>query len=295
MQMYSMKQEDGMNFDINPPILTTNDFQGERIFVINMKNNGARREKVKRNLANLGIKGWNLFDAIIGKNLEHKDCQELVDADHYYKAKNIPYRETHANHNMGSIGCFKSHYEIWRKIVEGKHDWYIIMEDDVEIPHSFIKELIYMVNHTKFGRNPEVGMIQLGTTPSPLHQDPKPFKKVFKNMQMKDNHHGVKLMNRSFYGTSCYLISKAFAEALIDRIDEKKPNIQVDSWLASLRKDNYPIWLSLKPLTKLSVLSMTSDIKHSHVRAKTAKERFQSFYNFNKAMTEVVLHNNKKS
>ena len=78
-------------------------------------------------------------------------------------------------------------------------------------------------------------------------------------------------------GTSCYLITKFFAQTLLDLIEQEHPNIQVDWWLSRLRVTQ-PIFLTLNPITDLSTLSIASDIGHTPTRSIENQKKLKQMY-----------------
>lgn len=47
-----------------------------------------------------------------------------------------PYH--HREMTMGEIGCFLSHYNIWKKIVELKQEVVLVLEDDIRFEPYFL-------------------------------------------------------------------------------------------------------------------------------------------------------------
>lgn len=47
-----------------------------------------------------------------------------------------PYH--HRQMTMGEIGCFLSHYEIWKKIVQREQEVVLILEDDIRFESYFM-------------------------------------------------------------------------------------------------------------------------------------------------------------
>jgi GR25 family glycosyltransferase involved in LPS biosynthesis len=92
-----------------------------KIFIINLKHDNEKREKMKDKLNKLNIK-YEFFDAIDGKNAEHNGVYTgWVDSYHNrYVTK-------------GEIGCSLSHYYIWEKIINENIETAIVLEDDVEV------------------------------------------------------------------------------------------------------------------------------------------------------------------
>jgi len=254
--------------------------EDERIYVINMKTNPYRFKHMKKNLDNINVINWNLFEAINGPKLKYDNCKQIIDKEYYDKAFNEKKRESQVSHSKGSIGCFMSHYGIWEKIIQdNNYNWFIIMEDDISIPKDFHQKVLKIIKDTNFGNNQDVGYISLGYIGNLDIKSayPKEFYKLHLNTYYSKfvngkeliynlNGKGSILMNKEFTGAGCYLISKDFAKKLVEKVKKYRGNIQLDSWLSCLRSRGYPIWHTSSPIVNLSLIYIKSDIKHTVVK-----------------------------
>ena len=101
-----------------------------KIFIINLKRDSDKREKMKQKLDKLNI-NYEFFDAIDGTNTEHGGIYTgWVDSYHNrYITK-------------GEVGCSLSHYYIWENIINENIETAIILEDDVEVlDNNFIEKV----------------------------------------------------------------------------------------------------------------------------------------------------------
>jgi GR25 family glycosyltransferase involved in LPS biosynthesis len=251
----------------------------DKIYVINMKSNFERYNNMKKNLYNISINDWNLYQAIDGKKLTFNDCKHIVDFETFNNSKK-DYRLSNSMHCLGSIGCFLSHYNIWKILAEndfGKN-WYMIMEDDIEFPSHFSFKVEKYIKDLDFGNNPNVGYLSIGEIGSGSHQfgfpknlemkELKKFKlKYSKGKQVDlDSIDGSIILNARFTGASCYIISKLFAKQLIKTLEFHRANLQLDWWLSFLRTEEYPIFHAELPIVNLSELHKKSDILHTPVK-----------------------------
>lgn len=90
-----------------------------KIFVINLKKDEKKREKIKQELEKYNL-DYELIEAIDGNKLSEKELELLVkDYKKAYLAK-------------GEIGCALSHQLAYKKMQENKLHHALILEDDVE-------------------------------------------------------------------------------------------------------------------------------------------------------------------
>lgn len=58
-----------------------------------------------------------------------------------------PYH--HRQMTMGEIGCFLSHYEIWKKIVQLEQEVVLILEDDIRFEAYFLNAAAKVLKEAK--------------------------------------------------------------------------------------------------------------------------------------------------
>ena len=99
-----------------------------KIFVISLPDAMERRERVARQLGELGL-SFEFFDAMRG---------EQVLADRYFERCDEEEWLLNTGHSMslGEVGCFASHRSMWQKCVE-LGEPLMIMEDDFQLLPGF--------------------------------------------------------------------------------------------------------------------------------------------------------------
>jgi len=110
-----------------------------KIFVISMRNAAERRHIFIQGAIPKSM-GWDFFDA---HERLHPDLH--YDEDKAIIAKGRPL-------TAGELGCYSSHYALWKKLTEDDADQYLILEDDIMVDWSFIKPLITQ-DHAEAGRD----------------------------------------------------------------------------------------------------------------------------------------------
>ncbi|EDO43389.1 predicted protein [Nematostella vectensis] len=112
----------------------------DEIYMINLKRRPLRRRRMMASLAELGIQAKPV-DAVDGKALTDAEVKALG-------IKMLPgYYDPYGKRplTMGEIGCFLSHYKIWKEMIEKGLERVLILEDDVRFEPDFRRKLLAMI------------------------------------------------------------------------------------------------------------------------------------------------------
>lgn len=96
-------------------------------FVISVPNQNERRGCTEKKLNSMGIE-FSFFDAVWGKDVisdNRNDYRKLLDSSAFEKL------------NPGEIGCALSHYLVYKKILDEKIPFSLILEDDIQLHEDF--------------------------------------------------------------------------------------------------------------------------------------------------------------
>ncbi|XP_050993353.1 procollagen galactosyltransferase 2 [Labeo rohita] len=107
-----------------------------QVYLINLKRREDRRDRMLRSLDVLGI-DVTLTDAVDGKTLNSTQLRALG-------IEMLPgYKDPYSDRVLtkGEIGCFLSHYNIWKKVVELQQQQVLVLEDDVRFEPNFKSRL----------------------------------------------------------------------------------------------------------------------------------------------------------
>ncbi|XP_017328224.3 procollagen galactosyltransferase 2 [Ictalurus punctatus] len=108
----------------------------DEIYIINLMRRMDRRVRMLRTLDVLGIE-VTLTDAVDGKALNSSQLQVLG-------IEMLPsYQDPYSGRVLtkGEIGCFLSHYNIWKQVVERKQQQVLVLEDDIRFELNFKRRL----------------------------------------------------------------------------------------------------------------------------------------------------------
>ncbi|XP_036940548.1 procollagen galactosyltransferase 2-like [Acanthopagrus latus] len=116
----------------------------DEIYLINLKRRSDRRDRMLSTLAVLGINA-TLTEAVDGTALNSSQLQAMgVDMLPGYKD---PYSGRVLT--RGEIGCFLSHYNIWKQVVQQELQQVLLLEDDVRFEPSFGSRLVTIMENVK--------------------------------------------------------------------------------------------------------------------------------------------------
>ena len=126
------------------------------IFIISLKLAVDRRALSRRALNRIGLK-FEFFDAVEGGRLSDAEVAAVYDAE-----KNA--RQYKRSLSLPEIGCYLSHYALWKRIVDDGLEGGVILEDDFEADES-LKMVLDEISTTRlkgamvklYARKPCVG------------------------------------------------------------------------------------------------------------------------------------------
>lgn len=140
------------------------------------------------------------------------------------------------NNNIGQLGCFISHFKVWKHIVEKDIDVAIILEDDVKIYSNFNRIINIIYERMPF----KCEYIHLFIHPDKLDNS---------NLESKD---GEIIPAKENFGTVAYMITKKCAKKLIKLTQLIKIQAAVD------RQINYYItseWINAYMVQKPFIIT----------------------------------------
>ncbi|XP_059200798.1 procollagen galactosyltransferase 2 [Centropristis striata] len=116
----------------------------DEIFLINLRRRSDRRDRMLRSLIVLGINA-TLTEAVDGKALNSSQLQAMgIDMLPGYKD---PYSERVLT--RGEIGCFLSHWNIWKQVVQQELQQVLVLEDDVRFEPRFCSRLVAIMENVQ--------------------------------------------------------------------------------------------------------------------------------------------------
>ncbi|KAE8619650.1 hypothetical protein XENTR_v10009886 [Xenopus tropicalis] len=171
----------------------------DEIFLINLKHRQDRRERMKRTLYELQI-DYKLVDAVYGKTLNQTQVDKMG-------IKMLPgYKDPYHGRPLtrGEMGCFLSHYNIWKEISERSLEASAVFEDDLRFEIFFKRRLQTLLHDLEVAKL-DWDLIYLGRKRMQVEEPEEPVPGV-RNLVVSDYS----------YWTLGYLISLRGARKLLD-------------------------------------------------------------------------------
>lgn len=199
----------------NEPIQLLNDRYDVVSWVINLDKNKDRWTSVRKSYQQSDMTSIpiNRFSAVIGKNLNPEVYLSNEAQEELKTNEKRGYRTRHYQLSRGGIGCFLSHYELFKKLLQTDNDMYLVFEDDVAFPKNAQEQLSKAVQDAP----KDWDIILFGF--SRLHG-------------YKEQETYVKAMG--FWGTGSYVVNKRGAMKFIKECDIHKMDAQIDAYMSYL-------------------------------------------------------------
>lgn len=234
-----------------------------KIFVINLDSSKGRWSKIKSQLDEFKLE-YERIPAVDGKLISSSNKM-------YDSSKNRTH--FHINMSKGEIGCYLSHIKCWKKIIDEKLDYAIIIEDDVKILQdlSKIKELL---NANLF---PEWDYIKIGETP--IRRNSRVVKKI-------EDYSIVKYSKKVPTGAFGQIVSYEGSKKLLEYSNPFYRPVDVDfqyTW------ENNLTVLGIKPYF-VDAIKHQSDISDIGDRKKGKKRIFIKITNIIKEYFQILFY-----
>lgn len=193
----------------------------DEIYVINLEKRKDRLEFIKKTY-NLE-KDFITYKAIDGKTLDLNKLQinGIIDkktSEQLEKKRNHHYELTHE----GSIGCYLSHYYLWKSLQESNKSQILIFEDDVIFNKITLREI-----------NKRLLLLPKNWDIYLLNNETTAYDKSYYN---KKTHKHLFKVNR-FFGMYAYVINKQAVNKIINSNTLFPIHQQIDSYLGELAID----------------------------------------------------------
>jgi len=167
-----------------------------KIFIINLKRSINRRKRMERKMKELEL-AFQFYEGIDGQVLSQEELLKYIAPDHQF----------HRQFKRGEVGCFLSHYLLYKKIVEEKIPYALIMEDDIDISPRF-PELLKIIETE----------IVPGEVISFYASFPEPCK-LFKDKHINQHYNLIKpYSGQLVVGAVAYVITYKAAQSMMNNI-----------------------------------------------------------------------------
>ncbi|EFA00173.1 glycosyltransferase 25 family member [Tribolium castaneum] len=114
----------------------------DKIFMINLLRRPERRQRMRFCFDELGLQ-VTIVDAVDGRALNASILQQISPLPEYAD----PYHKRPMT--LGEIGCFLSHYNIWKDIVRNGYETTLVLEDDIRFESFFRTKVLNVMDEVK--------------------------------------------------------------------------------------------------------------------------------------------------
>jgi GR25 family glycosyltransferase involved in LPS biosynthesis len=185
------------------------------IYLINLKKREDKKQDFMNdfNKSDLNDAELILYYAVDGSKIDMNNVPLTEKAkDEYNDFKKINKRRHHHQLTNGAIGCYYSHYNVWKLFENNKNDISMVCEDDTNLP-------------------------KLNTVQNALYNVPDDWDILLlghRGMKGKQINRYIKQVDK-FYCTHCYLMNKNFIRKVNENIHLLFPiGKQLDSAMSDL-------------------------------------------------------------
>lgn len=206
------------------------------VYVISLKSAIARRTAISRQLDSLGV-AYEIKDAVDGASLDLSQLPLPLD-DQEFSRKNGKRLV------KGEIGCYLSHYNLWRSIVTQDIPYAVILEDDAVLEDDF-PEIINalpnigwqwdVIRLSSYGVSHDLLRKKYGDPPDICRR--RAWRRVLHKLSPIGHGRFLVRYKRPVYDTACYMISCHAARVLLSHCDTMQHPIDVlyeQSWIHHL-------------------------------------------------------------
>ncbi len=171
----------------------------------------------------------------------------------------------------GVVGCALSHYYLWKRLINSKDKYYVIIEDDALLTNNFSQKLSYTINQIL---EHNIDLLFGG-----YHMSVKDREKYKDIYDINSDTTTIELIKYPLYigGTHCYIITKEGASALIDFISINGIKHGIDYLMVKVQKiiDIY------ETIPHIAFAEWVTDVKNSLVDSDIQYDNQPVPYNLN--------------
>lgn len=166
-----------------------------KIFVINLDASKKRWKRIKKQL---DFQKLN-YERVSGIDISDHKQQHLWKKYNSKKNRYNYYRTL----SKGELGCYFSHINCWKKILDDEIDFGVVLEDDVKLLNNLSEIISILLSKTL----PIWDYIKIGETP---------VKRKTRVVQVLDDYTLVRYVKKPPHGTFAQIISSSGAQKLLD-------------------------------------------------------------------------------
>lgn len=120
------------------------------IWVINLKERRDRWNFILKSLSlsKIPLQNVHRYDAVNSFNISPNELSTLLSKRAFNTLfSNLNYRTDHSQLTLGSIGCYLSHVNLWKQLLDSEHSHFLIFEDDCKLSEDSLDSLNYVLKN----------------------------------------------------------------------------------------------------------------------------------------------------
>lgn len=187
-----------------------------RLYVINMDKDKERYQKLLKHYKNSDLTTLpiNRYEAIVGKKVPPETWLSKDALTELQLIEKNGFRTHHHSVTRGGLGCFLSHYNLAKQLVNDPSvNGYLIFEDDTTMLPTTYNQILTSLDEAP----QDWDMLLFYTIRAVGRSENESFNKL-----------------KSFWGMNCYILSKHGAKKFVDEVNETKIDGQVDCYLSRM-------------------------------------------------------------
>ena len=187
-----------------------------RLYVINMDKDKERYQKLLKHYKNSDLTTLpiNRYEAIVGKKVPPETWLSKDALTELQLIEKNGFRTHHHSVTRGGLGCFLSHYNLAKQLVNDPSvNGYLIFEDDTTMLPTTYNQILTSLEEAP----QDWDMLLFYTIRAVGRSENESFNKL-----------------KSFWGMNCYILSKHGAKKFVDEVNETKIDGQVDCYLSRM-------------------------------------------------------------
>lgn len=187
----------------------------EKSYCISLKKQEPKWDEILDNIHRRGFPSCEIFEGVLGSKYKDTDTSNLLSVWQEYILNFEKDRHNHEQFtSWGGLGCYMSHYSIWKDAIEKGYKKIAVFEDDVVFKDNFIQKL-----ENDIDKVPTDYQILLFSS----------YKLTSSQLSIDGYQTDVAKVER-FFGTHSYIITDAAMIVLLSRA--LPVEVQLDSYMS---------------------------------------------------------------
>ena len=250
----------------------------DKVYVINLANRTDRYDSIKSMCKKLGppFTENKRIDAVNGKSISNEEIYKLLTMNSILSLYHNSHLDTDIR-SKGAIGCYLSHYNIWKDMISNNYKNVIILEDDTS---TIVDSEIIMKYINSLPHDYDIGFMNY-------------YNYNLKNsILLHENENWCYSKDYAFFLTDCYILSNSGAKKLIEKAIPISD--QVDAYIHTIAtvNPNFKRYFSNKPLFKQNTVDFGTDIQNDCFKCKLNRySDFLSEDEFNELVIKINIKN----